>query len=209
MLSGQGREHGKGGKALVGRCPAGPTSRRIFGMRSTASGGGPGSLIARRQAVMRSGSQRLRSGTGSPAAPPPGGAQTARARVERPRYPRVQRGGTSPGTHSQRPRSAFHQQTETALGHPIFGRSSLHSRQTSPCILRGERPDGATASTFTGTSCARVVAQNHGCFRPPGSGRPPPLRSDGDAPKSRAPARAKAGLDEAARRFFILASALA
>ena len=57
----------------------------------------------------------------------------------------VQRAARHQAHKPERPRSAFHEQTETALPYPIDGRSSLHSLRPPGALLRGERPDAATA----------------------------------------------------------------
>ena len=88
---------------------------------------------------------------------------------------------------------AFHEQTETALPYPIVGRSSRHSRRPPRSILRGERTrrDGVTVMRM---SCARAGGpESKLVLSARFWGGVLPLRSDGDAPKSRALALDKAG----------------
>ena len=170
-------------------------------MRRTASGGGAGSLNARRQAVMRSGSQRLRSGAGGcgsagrledrkPLELVPG----ARCAVD------VQRAARHQAHNPERPRGAFHEQTETALPYPIVGRQQLCTRVDLPGASFAVSDLTPRRHDVTGTSCARAGAQNHACFRPSGSVKAsasPVRRSRSEIPCAR-PGQSRPGLSSTA-----------
>jgi len=91
---------------------------------------------------------------------------------------------------------AFHEHSETALPYPFDGPSRGALAKTSPEHLSRWATLRRDGITVMARRVPELVPQNHWCFRLTGSRKAVHIRSDGAAPKSRAPNLAKQAMTE-------------